>query len=84
MKNLLKKWKCDVLCFHETKLDCTNSSVMKSLWGSPLVDWVALDAIHKAGGVLLTWDKRVYEKIDYMIGSFSVSILLKGVADGFV
>ena len=27
------------LCFQETKLDCTNSSVLKSLWSSPFVDW---------------------------------------------
>ena len=84
VKNLLKEWKCDVVCFHETKLDYTNSSVMKSFWGSLLIDWVSLDVIHKTGGVLLNWDKRVYEKIDYMIGSFSVSILLRGVSDGFV
>ena len=38
VKNLLKEWKCDVVCFHETKLDYTNSSVMKCFWGSPLVD----------------------------------------------
>ncbi|KAK9997825.1 hypothetical protein SO802_017428 [Lithocarpus litseifolius] len=29
-------------------------------------------------------DTRVYEKIDCVVGSFSVSVLLKGVADGFV
>ena len=84
MKNLLKEWKCDVVCFQEIKLDCTNSSVVKSLWGMPFVDWVALDAIHTARGVLVTWDIRVYEKIDCVVGSFSVSILLKGVVDGFV
>ena len=44
----------------------------------------ALDAIHTAGGILVIWDTRVYEKIDCVVGSFSVSVLLKGVADGFV
>ena len=38
MKNLLKEWKCDVVCFQEIKLDCTNSSVVKSLWGMPFVE----------------------------------------------
>ena len=32
----------------------------------------------------MTWDTRVYEKIDCVVGSFFVSILLKGVADGIV
>ena len=48
------------------------------------MDWVALDAIHTAGGILVVWDTKVYEKIDCVVGSFSVSVLLKGVADGFV
>ena len=51
VKNLLKEWKCDVVCFQETKLDSVNLAVVKSLWSSPFVDWEALDAIHTAGGV---------------------------------
>ena len=50
VNNLLKEWKCDVVCFQETKLDSVNSAVVKSLWSSPFVDWEALDAIHTAGG----------------------------------
>ena len=84
MKNLLKEWKCEIVCFQETKLDCTNSITVRSLKGNSYVDWVALDAIHTAGGILVIWDTRVYEKIDCVVGSFSVSVLLKGVADGFV
>ena len=49
LKILLKEWKGDVICLQETKLDSTNSTVVKSLWGSPLVDWAVLDAIHTAG-----------------------------------
>ena len=62
VNNLLKEWKCDVVCFQETKLDSVNLAVVKSLWSSPFVDWEALDAIHTAGGVLLAWDTRVYKK----------------------
>jgi len=57
--------------------------MVKSLWGNLFVDLVALDAIHTAGGVLLTWDGRVSEKGDCVVGGFSFSILLKGVANGF-
>ena len=35
------------------------------------------------GGGLLIWDKRVVEKIDVSVGQFSVSVLLRGVLDGF-
>ena len=34
--------------------------------------------------MLLVWDKRVFEKVDCVVGLFSVNVLLKGVADVFV
>ena len=42
-----------------------------------------MDAIHAAGGILLAWYRRVFKKVDSFVGRFSVSILLKGVVDGF-
>ena len=71
------------MCFQETKLDSINSVVVKSLWSSPFVDWVALDAIHTARGVILAWDTRVYKKMDVLVRCFSVSILFMGVVDNF-
>ena len=83
-KNLLKEWKCDIVFFQKTKLSSLNSFVVRSLWGSPFLDWVVLDAVNTAGGVLLVWDKRVFEKVDCVVGLFSVNVLLKGVVDDFV
>ena len=84
VENLLKDWKCKVVCFQESKLASTNSATVKSIWGSSFVDWGVLDAIHTAGGILVIWDTRVFEKIDCVVGSFSVSVLLKGVAGEFM
>ena len=56
---------------------------IKSLWGSPYSDWVALDAVNTTGGVLLMWDKRMVEQVDVVKGKFSVSCLWKGLVDGF-
>ena len=33
---------------------------------------------------MLVWDKRVFEKMDVIVGQFSVSVLLRGVVDDFV
>ena len=52
MKNLLKEWKYDIICFPETKLDSLNSVIVKSLWGSPFINWAVLNANHTAGGCL--------------------------------
>ena len=30
------------------------------------------------------WDKRVFEKMDVIVGQFSVGVLLRGVVDDFV
>lgn len=82
-KNLLKEWRCNIVFLLETKLFSLNSSLLQSLWGSPFTDWAILDAVQTSEGVLLIWDKQVVEKIDVSVGQFSVSVLLKGVLDGF-
>ena len=61
-----------------------NSFIVRSLWGIPFLDWVVLDAVNTAGGVLLVWDKRVFEKVDCAVRRYSVNILFKGVVDDFV
>ena len=38
VKNLLREWKCDIVCLQESKLDNTSSILVKNLWGSPFVD----------------------------------------------
>jgi hypothetical protein len=44
---------------------------------------VALDAVNTAGGILIMWDKQVVEKLDVMLGKFSVSCYWRGLVDGF-
>ena len=38
------------------------------------MDWVVLNADQTANGVLIMWDRRVLEKSEVLVGSFSVSI----------
>ena len=48
VKNLLREWKCDVVCLQETKLTAFKKICyvkVCSLWSCPFVDWVALDAV---------------------------------------
>ena len=45
---------------------------------------MALDAVQTVGGVLMMWDRRVLERLEIMMGSFSVSIRWQGVGDGFI
>ena len=61
-----------------------NRQLVCSLWGCPYVDWAVLEADQIAGGILLMWDKRVLEKVEVMVGTFSVSVKWQGVGDGFI
>ena len=49
-KNLLKEWRCDIVCLQETKLSSVNSAVLCSLSGSPFIDWAILDVVQTSGG----------------------------------
>ena len=66
------------------KVSFCDVAFVRSLWSSPFIDWAVLDAVQISGGVLLIWDKRVFEKLDVMLRQFSVSVLLRGVVDDFV
>jgi hypothetical protein len=83
VKILLQDWKCDVVCLQETKLGGIDLGVIRSLCGNPYIDWVALNAVNTVGGVLLMWDKRVLEKVDSVVGTFSVSCSWKSLSNGF-
>ena len=37
-----------------------------------------------AGGVLMMWDRRALEKLEVMVGFFSVSVWWQGEGDGFI
>ncbi len=83
VKNLLRVWHCDIVCLQETKLECLDLRMIKSIWSQHYVDWVSLDAINTAGGILFMWDKRVVEKLDVAVGNFSISCYWRGLVDGF-
>ena len=84
VKNLLREWKCDVVCLQEMKIASMNRQLVCSLWSCPYVDWSVLEADRIAGGILLMWDKKVLEKLEVFVGTFSVSVKWQGVGDGFI
>ena len=83
IKNLIKSWKVDVICLQETKLEVMSRSLVKSLWGCHYVDWVYLGSVGTAEGILVMWDKRVVEKVEEVVGQFSVSCKFQNVEDQF-
>jgi hypothetical protein len=42
-----------------------------------------LGSVGASGGILLMWDRRVVEKIDEVVGDFSISCRFRSVIDQF-
>ena len=57
---------------------------MRSLGSGRFLDWRALDADGAAGGLLICWDKRSLEILDWEEGQYSLSCRFKNVEDGVV
>ncbi|RVX06274.1 hypothetical protein CK203_027523 [Vitis vinifera] len=61
-----------------------SEGVVRSLGSGRFLDWRALDASGTAGGILICWDKRTLEILDWEEGQFSLSCRLKNVENGTV
>ncbi|CAN0907175.1 hypothetical protein LINGRAHAP2_LOCUS24661 [Linum grandiflorum] len=67
----------------ETKWSqCLESDVF-FLWGNRQVDWVAKDSDGASGGILVAWDKSIFQVSGQWIGSFAVVVILESIVDGF-
>lgn len=61
--NCIWDWKSNIVCFQEIKMEDMDDRVLRSLWGSPFLDWwKTLMIVGHSGVILLMWDKRIVEK----------------------
>jgi exonuclease III len=82
IKSLLREWKVDVVCFQETKVQVVTRELVQSLWGCAQVDWCYLGAQGASGGILIMWDRRVVEKVEW-VGCFTVACSFRSICDDF-
>jgi exonuclease III len=52
VRNLLREWKVDIVCFQETKLEVMSCSVVHSFCGCHHVNWCCLDSKGASSDVL--------------------------------
>ena len=84
IKTFIRNQKVDLLCIQETKIQPMTEGVVRSLGSGRFLDWRALDADGAAGGLLICWDKRSMEVVDWEEGQYSLSCRFKNVEDGAV
>ncbi|RVX06412.1 hypothetical protein CK203_023562 [Vitis vinifera] len=73
IKSVVRKQKVDLLCIQETKIQDLSNRVVRSLGSGRFLGWKALDAFGSVGGLLIFWDKRSQEMLEWEEGQFSIS-----------
>ena len=68
IKSVVRKQKVDLLCIQETKMQVMSEGVVRSLGSGRFLDWKALNAIRSAMSVLICWDKRSLEILEWEVG----------------
>ncbi|XP_023904183.1 uncharacterized protein LOC112015948 [Quercus suber] len=84
VRNMVRRWGPDVICLQETKIELITRAVIRNLWRGQHVDWSYLGSCGASGGVLLMWDTRVVNKVEEVVGQFSVSCTFTSVLNQFV
>ena len=83
IRNFIRNQRVDLVYLQETKIQEMTTVVARSLGVCRLSDWTALNAEGSAGGIILLWDKKVMELVNFEIGLFSISCVFKMVEGGF-
>ena len=82
INNFLRRYRADVLCLQETKIQEMSNILARSLVGRQL-NWKVMNAEGSAGGIVVFWDNSSISLMDSVVGSFSVSCLFRMPEDGF-
>ncbi|RVW31016.1 LINE-1 retrotransposable element ORF2 protein [Vitis vinifera] len=82
IKAVIRSQRVDLFCLQETKIQTLSEGLVRSLGSGRWSNWVALDALGSAGGILVCWDKRSLEVMETEVGKFSVSCRIRNVEDG--
>ncbi|RVW38808.1 hypothetical protein CK203_074157 [Vitis vinifera] len=78
IKSVVRKQKVDLMCIQETKIQLMTDGVGRFL------EWRTIEAAGAAGGVLVCWDKRSLELLEWEEGQFSISCKFRIVENGTV
>ena len=66
IRNLVGKFKIDLLCLQETKRESMDRACCQSLWGQPSVAWEWQPAVNAAGGLLCAWNNNTFQ-VDFRV-----------------
>lgn len=51
--SLIKKWKPNIVCLQETKIEEFPVSWIRQIWGNHWVEWAELKSVGNGGGIII-------------------------------
>ncbi|KAJ9693798.1 hypothetical protein PVL29_009659 [Vitis rotundifolia] len=84
IKNYIRSQRVDLMCIQETKIQEMSEGIVRSLGTGRFLDWRVLNAEGAAGGILIWWDKRVLDILDWEEGLFTLSCRFKIIENGAI
>ena len=82
IKVVIRSQRVDLFSLQETKIQTLSEGLVRSLGSGRWSNWVAMDALGYAGGMLICWYKRSLKVMETEVGKFSVSCRIRNVEDG--
>ena len=74
---MIRSQKAQIVILQESKLKQVSERVVKEIWGRRQVDWVAVEAVGAASGLLTLWDTRTVSVERSWVDVFSLSVLVE-------
>ena len=84
IRNFIRSQMVDLVCLQETKIQELSSVVARNLGAGRLAEWRMVEAEGTAGFILVFWNTRKLDMVEFEIGHFSVTCKFKNVEDGFL
>ncbi|XP_059310209.1 uncharacterized protein LOC132061397 [Lycium ferocissimum] len=83
VESLIQKWKADIVCLQETKIEDWSISWIRQIWGNNWVEWVELQSPGRSGGIIVMWDKRQWSIREVQRGCYTISCMLESTQEEF-
>ena len=84
IKTFIRNQRVDLICIQETKIQSMSKGIVRSLGSGRFLDWKAVNAEGASGGILICWDRRSLDILDWEEGHFTLSCRFRNVENGAV
>ncbi|RVX13271.1 hypothetical protein CK203_018005 [Vitis vinifera] len=84
IKTFLRNQRVDVICIQETKIQAMSDNIARSIGSGRFLEWKAVNAEGASGGILMCWDKRSLEVLDWEEGQFTLSCRFRNIENGAI